>query len=305
MGMKNYIACMTISILLIISISILSSAMTAERIKKSTSNLADSFLPDENDSSQDIKKLADGNTISDLESQITSLESTNKTQEDQLSTLISNDSTRTTNISSLISTDATQTNNLSSLQSSASNLTTDDTNKTTQLNNLSSTETNLQNSINWYTSNNTTASDFLKAHPIWTLYITHNGTNPGSIYGGSWYLYAQDRTLIGAGSTGDSNGTWWGFSGGQTGGESSHQLSSSEMASHNHQSAAGLSSNGLILNWDGNLSGYYWGYPGFTGQYTSSGAYDLRDSYTSYTGGNGYHNNMQPYVAVYMWLRNG
>jgi len=273
--------------------------------KESTINLADPFFVPKNSSTQDIEKLATGTTISNLEAQVKDLEDNNKLQETQLSTLIDNDNTRTTNINNLISTDSTQKSNISSLQTSSTNLTNDDTNKTNQLSSLTTTESNIQNSINWYTNNNTTASDFLKAHPVWTLYITHNGTNPGSIYGGSWYLYAQDRTLIGVGSTGDSNGTWWGFSGGQTGGESAHQLSTSEMASHNHKTADGLSSNGLLLNWDGNTSGVFWGYPPYTVNYTSSGAYNLKDQYTTYTGGNGYHNNMQPYVAVYMWLRNG
>lgn len=74
----------------------------------------------------------------------------------------------------------------------------------------------------------------LEIFPVGSIYISTNSTNPGEYLGGTWESYGQGRTLIGAGTGTDSNGTTQSFQNGQTGGEYSHTLTKEEMPSHNH-----------------------------------------------------------------------
>jgi microcystin-dependent protein len=73
---------------------------------------------------------------------------------------------------------------------------------------------------------------------------------------------------------------------GSTGGSSTHTLTESEMPSHTHS------------------SGWY-GPRGADGSATTFAT--ISSSYpsveTGSTGGGGAHNNMSPYIAVYMWKR--
>ena len=90
-----------------------------------------------------------------------------------------------------------------------------------------------------------------------------------NIYGGNWEAFGAGRVLVGAGGR---------FTAGQTGGEYEHTLTVNEMPSHSH------SSNSLGSQYDG-------------------GANFNQTSGTSAAGGGQPHNNMQPYVVVYMWRR--
>lgn len=64
----------------------------------------------------------------------------------------------------------------------------------------------------------------LRIYPIGSIYTSVVNTNPASLFGGVWESIG-DRFLLGAGSS---------YDGGQTGGESSHILTTAEMPSHNH-----------------------------------------------------------------------
>lgn len=117
----------------------------------------------------------------------------------------------------------------------------------------------------------------IQAFPINSIYTTIDPTNPATVFGyGTWTSFATGRTLVGvdAGQT-EFNTVQ------KTGGEKTHTLTISEMPSHTHPNvcAPGISGNlgaGSGLN-----------YP------VSSGS----------TGGDGAHNNLQPYITVYFWLR--
>lgn len=116
----------------------------------------------------------------------------------------------------------------------------------------------------------------LDAYPIGSIYMSVNSTSPASLFGGTWETL-ENRFLLGAGSD---------YTAGTTGGEAEHTLTVDEMPSHKHEIAAstlGTSFGSRYLQ-------------------PSDGANNSTDE-TKYTGGGQPHNNMPPYLAVYMWKR--
>lgn len=119
-------------------------------------------------------------------------------------------------------------------------------------------------------------------YPVGSIYISTSSTNPSEYLGvGTWVSYAEGRTLVGVGEGTDANNISQTFTVGQTGGEYNHTLTVNEMPSHSHTGATAT----------GSTDNYYSG-----GKYAETGE-------TGTTGGNQPHNNIQPYVAVYMWQR--
>ncbi len=96
----------------------------------------------------------------------------------------------------------------------------------------------------------------------------------------------RNRFVLGAGSS---------YGLGDTGGEASHTLTTSEMPSHKHISP---------FNERGEASGYPWGIAS-SGHYGSNGGidYDNYWAYTSPVGGGSAHNNMPPYLALYYIMK--
>ena len=115
-----------------------------------------------------------------------------------------------------------------------------------------------------------------KIYPVGSIYMSVNGTNPSTLFGGTWELL-KDRFLLGAGGA---------YGVGSTGGEAQHTLTIQEMPSHFHHFTLGID--------DG--SG---GFRGAVGDYKNGAS----SSTTEYEGGGIPHNNMPPYLAVYMWKR--
>lgn len=66
-----------------------------------------------------------------------------------------------------------------------------------------------------------------KMYPVGSIYMTMTNVNPSSILGGTWERYAQGRTLIGV-----DNSSY--TSAGLMGGKAIKTISTSNMASHNH-----------------------------------------------------------------------
>ena len=135
----------------------------------------------------------------------------------------------------------------------------------------------------------------MDAYPVGSIYMNVNATNPADILGGgTWARIAQGRTLIGEG-TSDMI-----FSGGSTGGESTHKLTTSEMPSHNHdvhafvsRTNAGVGSGVQLLERGGRYS-------------DSDGSWEDHYGTTAgckNTGGGSSHNNLPPYLVVYIWQR--
>ncbi len=133
----------------------------------------------------------------------------------------------------------------------------------------------------------------LEAFPVGSIYISTNSTNPGDYLGGTWESYGQGRTLIGNGTGTDSNNTAKLFNAGATGGEYTHRLTIAEMPSHNHNNSAYS-----VLAWKSNGGGI-----AFANGATVYGNSTNYKDYSINVGGNGNHNNIQPYIVTYMWKR--
>lgn len=125
-----------------------------------------------------------------------------------------------------------------------------------------------------------------KFFPVGSIYMSVDSTSPASFLGGTWEQI-KDKFLLGAGDT---------YTNGATGGEATHTLTKGEMPNHNHQ----------LLRYLDTGSAYSAGYGAgdHTGilSETASTAF-IPSMWTSYVGGDQPHNNMPPYLVVYMWKR--
>lgn len=134
---------------------------------------------------------------------------------------------------------------------------------------------------------NTTIDNTINSiYPIGSVYISLTETNPGTYLKGTWEQFGQGRTLIGVGAGNDGTNTQE-FEVNTTGGEYKHKLVIDEMPSHNHKYYSPIVQEVVPSS---NTSTY--------GNYTKSYQID-----TDSAGGDGYHNNVQPYVTVYFWKR--
>ena len=135
----------------------------------------------------------------------------------------------------------------------------------------------------------------LAAWPVGSIYMSMVATNPGTLFGGTWERIANGRMLIGADSIT--------YPAGSTGGEATHELTTSEMPGHSHPLY------GLTFAW-GMKSGFNKpvyvpgasAVPGYT-QENELSTDELVYISTKSAGSNVAHNNMPPYIAVYMWRR--
>ncbi|WP_307978755.1 phage tail protein [uncultured Acidaminococcus sp.] len=145
-------------------------------------------------------------------------------------------------------------------------------------------------------------------YPVGTLYTTTGSQNPNSMWAGTtWEKYAAGRVLIGSGSYVENNVTYT-YTAGATGGEVKHQLTADEMPSHSHSASCSTDGNHahtFYLAVDGSPDN---GKKGANTGHASTGttSYAGNHSHTitiSSTGGNGSHENRQPYVVVNFWRR--
>lgn len=117
-----------------------------------------------------------------------------------------------------------------------------------------------------------------KIYPIGSIYISTSQASPASIFGGTWEQL-KDRFLLASGDT---------YTAGTTGGEATHKLNNNEIPVHTHSYRAGSAG--------GTDDGLIRGITTIVGAMTN-------DSVIGQTGSGIPHNNMPPYLAVYMWKR--
>lgn len=119
-------------------------------------------------------------------------------------------------------------------------------------------------------------------YPVGSIYMSVNPTNPSELFGGTWEAWGSGRVPVGVDTTQEEFETVQ-----KAGGEKTHTLTIGEMPAHNHG-----------LNFANNI-----------GPYASPASGDGGASWgnstntVSNTGGNKPHNNLQPYITCYMWLR--
>lgn len=117
-------------------------------------------------------------------------------------------------------------------------------------------------------------------YPVGSIYTSVNGTNPANLFGGTWEQISG-RFLLAAGD---------GYSAGSTGGEANHTLTVNEMPRHSHE---------FYMRWGGdtNVNNY-----ARVDKITDYGGRCYGGS-TESTGNGAAHNNMPPYLVVYVWKR--
>lgn len=114
-------------------------------------------------------------------------------------------------------------------------------------------------------------------YPVGAIYLSAAATSPASLFGGTWERL-KDRFLLGAGDT---------YAAGSTGGEAEVALTGEQNGPHSHE---------YSISKDTTPSGYG------GGTVLSNNLYEYKQP-TSSAGDGKPHNNMPPYLTVYMWKR--
>lgn len=131
--------------------------------------------------------------------------------------------------------------------------------------------------------------NFSLIYPIGSIYLSAISTNPQILFGFGEWEQIKDCFLLSAGDI---------YSGGSAGGEAEHILTVNEMPKHTHRFKTDINSPDYNVTW-----------PEWT-EYTTGWAQESNEtespaSQVTYNGGDQPHNNMPPYLTVYMWKRVG
>ena len=133
----------------------------------------------------------------------------------------------------------------------------------------------------------------LLSYPVGSIYVSTNSTSPAALFGGTW-TQIKDRFLLGAGDS---------YANGATGGEATHTLTINEMPNHDH-TVRTTRTESYPAYWHSTHTGSTdsskgWAYLSTAGS-ANSGVGSL---YVEKVGGGAAHDNMPPYLAVYIWQR--
>lgn len=130
---------------------------------------------------------------------------------------------------------------------------------------------------------------------IGDLFLTTIATNPSNFLGGKWELFGPGRCLVCVNTSDTDFNTAK-----KTGGEKTHKLTVNEMPSHNHQYED--ITDHRSLNGQFGRDGIY-SSESYMGVSNSVTAYSEADFRMTYVGGSESHNNLQPYITCYVWIR--
>lgn len=129
--------------------------------------------------------------------------------------------------------------------------------------------------------------------PIGFVYTSYENKNPADLFGVGTWTRIKGRFIVGVDEGDTSIST-----AGKTGGEKNHTLTTDEMPKHGHTDSVG------IKNASAEAKGY-----GLTQTAAFKDRVIINNSgkptYTGSAGGGKAHNNMPPYMALYMWRRTG
>lgn len=119
-------------------------------------------------------------------------------------------------------------------------------------------------------------------YPLGSIYITTSSTHPNVLFPNTFWLPIYDRFLLGGGNN---------YEVGSTGGEATHALTTSEMPEHNHSifypNSGGPGDSNICYPADSNIKNTWY----------------AEMCKTASAGDGVAHNNMPPYLAVYVWKR--
>ena len=141
-----------------------------------------------------------------------------------------------------------------------------------------------------------------KIYPVGSIYMSVNNTNPGTLFGGTWEQL-QDKFLLGAGSS---------YTNGATGGSATVTLTTNQIPAHTHGSKTLTGKIDGIMMDDGRtktINGVFSAstprqrsWSGTDGDAVRTINFSSTHEHTSVGGGQA-HDNMPPYLVVYMWKR--
>ena len=161
-------------------------------------------------------------------------------------------------------------------------------------------------------------------YPVGSIYMSVNSTSPATLFGGTWEQL-KDKFLLSAGDT---------YSNGATGGEATHTLTTNEMPSHTHEQETHYHTQETHSHYPNPMAEYFVTSEISTANNTTvsynvngnrlvDGQLETGESTFHHrtvtsstspmilgakatnqnTGGGQAHNNMPPYLVVYMWKR--
>lgn len=137
-------------------------------------------------------------------------------------------------------------------------------------------------------------------YPVGSVYTSIKNVNPSTLFGGTWVSYGAGRTLVGV-DTGQSEFNTVE----KTGGEKTHVLTIAEQPALGGTIAMHGGENGSNI-WA--PSGVFSTSPIINGKFSPAApqlnlAHSVQSIYFNNGGKNTPHNNLQPYITVYMWKR--
>lgn len=141
-----------------------------------------------------------------------------------------------------------------------------------------------------------------EAFPVGSVFLSVVATNPAALLGyGTWAAFGAGRMLVGVDATDPD------FDAAEKiGGAKTHTLSESELPPHTHpvNDPGHAHVQGVNSATTGSLSGYA---PDTSTNARVSSGYSTLDAQTGITigpsGGGAAHNNLPPFIAVYLWKR--
>lgn len=124
-------------------------------------------------------------------------------------------------------------------------------------------------------------ADLLSAYPIGSIYTSVNSTSPSVLFGGTWVSFGSGRVLVGIESDSVEFDTVE-----KTGGSKTHTLTVNEIPAHTH----------TYTQPDAPVSAIVAGV-------TLDSLTRTANVSSGSTGGGASHNNLQPYIVVYIFKR--
>lgn len=160
----------------------------------------------------------------------------------------------------------------------------------------------------------------LQSRPVGNIYQSTNATSPAELFGGTWEEMPAGRVLLAQGQSD------WGtnYTAGSTGGEATHQLTVGELPAHNHTAISNtININGQVLVGVSNAQMATFGHSGVIQPVSTYPELYVPNNATRATvpggaiinanitpkitinniGSEQAHQNMQPYLVVYIWKR--